>query len=294
MIMVRKQWFLIFLIGVLFSCTTDVPPGPSFDEQLEKDIATIDDYLAKNGINAIKDTTGVRYVINSVGSGEVPSATSIIYVSIKETVMSTGKVYRDFKDQYGRGQLGDPNSVFPAFQIVLPKVKKGSDVTIYSPSGYAYGGSSSSDGNLPANANIIFNVKLLDEPTQFKIDTTAIQAYITTKGITGVTKDPSGLRYVITSLGTGAKPLLSSRITFSYVGKLLKTEAIFDQSASTASAPLNSLIQGFQIGMQQLPTGSKALFYIPSALGYGPTGDSRGVIPSNSNLIFEVELVSVN
>ena len=33
MIMVRKKWFLIFLIGVLFSCTTDVPPGPSFDEQ---------------------------------------------------------------------------------------------------------------------------------------------------------------------------------------------------------------------------------------------------------------------
>jgi FKBP-type peptidyl-prolyl cis-trans isomerase len=291
--MIKNFLIASAIVGLFSTCSKDAPV-PDFNEQLKKDILAIDDYLAQNNITAIKDTTGVRYVINSVGLGEVPASTSVVYVNLIETVMSTGTVYRDFKEQYARGQLGDANSVFPAFQIVLPKVKKGSVVTIYSPSGYAYGGSSSSDGNLPANANIIFNVKLLDEPTQFKIDTTAIQAYITTKGITGVTKDPSGLRYVITSLGTGAKPLLSSRITFSYVGKLLKTEAIFDQSASTASAPLNSLIQGFQIGMQQLPTGSKALFYIPSALGYGPTGDSRGVIPSNSNLIFEVELVSVN
>lgn len=289
-----KNFFVAAAIVGLFSTCSKDAPVPDFNEQLKKDILAIDDYLAQNNITAIKDTSGVRYVINSVGPGEVPSATSVIYVSIKETVLSTGRVYRDFKDQYGRGQLGDPNSVFPAFQIVLPKIKKGSVVTIYSPSGYAYGGSSSSDGNLPANANIIFNVKLLDEPTQFKVDTTAVQAYIATKGITGVTKDPSGLRYVITSLGTGAKPSLSSRITFSYVGKLLATEAIFDQSSSPVSAPLNTLIQGFQTGMQQLPSGSKAIFYVPSSLGYGPVGDGRGVIPSNANLIFEVELVSVN
>jgi FKBP-type peptidyl-prolyl cis-trans isomerase FkpA len=291
--MKSKQWLLVLLVSVLFSCSTDTP-APNFDAQLEKDIAAIDDYLAKNNINAIKDTTGVRYVINTEGPGEKPTTTSVIYVSIKETVLSTGTVYRDFKDQYGRGQLGDANSVFPAFQVVLPKVKKGSSITIYSPSGYAYGTASSSDGNLPANANIIFNINLLDEPTQFKLDTTAIQSYITTKGITGVIKDQSGLRYVITSLGTGAKPLASSRISFNYVGKLLATEAIFDQSSSAPSAPLNSLIQGFQIGMQQLPSGSKAVFYIPSSLGYGPTGDGRGTIASNSNLIFEVELVSVN
>jgi FKBP-type peptidyl-prolyl cis-trans isomerase FkpA/FKBP-type peptidyl-prolyl cis-trans isomerase FklB len=40
--------------------------------------------------------------------------------------------------------------------------------------------------------------------------------------------------------------------------------------------------------MQQ---GGKATFYVPSALGYGPT--SSGVIIANSNLIFEVELLEV-
>lgn len=46
------------------------------------------------------------------------------------------------------------------------------------------------------------------------------------------------------------------------------------------------------VALPLLQAGSKATFYIPSSLGYGPAGTSDGKIPSNSVLIFEVELVS--
>lgn len=177
--------------------------------------------------------------------------------------MSNGNLIVDHKDRYYNLTLGDVNTVLPCFQIVLPKVKRGSITTIYSPSGYAYGNTSTTDGALPANSNMIFTVRMLDEVEQFKTDTTIIQNYAISKGVTPI-KDPSGLRYVITKLGAGAKPSSNSSIAFTYVGKFLVNEAIFDQSVNTATAQLSQLIKGFQIGMQQLPAGSKAIFYIPS------------------------------
>ena len=207
--------------------------------------------------------------------------------------MSTGDLIVDHKERFYGIALNDFNSVLTCFRIALPKVKKGSIVTIYSPSGYAYGATSTSDGALPPNSNIIFNVRMLDEIAQFTTDTTIVQNYVNSKGISAI-KDPSGLRYKITVLGTGKKPLASSSIAFNYVGKFMDNEKIFDQSIATNTALLSQLIKGFQVGMQQLPAGSKAIFYIPSGLGYGPTGDKTYTIPSNSNLIFEVELVSVN
>ena len=50
------------------------------------------------------------------------------------------------------------------------------------------------------------------------------------------------------------------------------------------------LIPGFKEGLQQLNYGDKSLLLIPSHLGYGEQG-SRGVIPPNADLIFEIEIV---
>ena len=130
---------------------------------------------------------------------------------------------------------------------------------------------------------------------QLQKDIVAIDKYLSDNSITAQA-DPSGLRYVISTLGTGSKPTLSSVLTVKYTGKLLSTGAIFDQNNAAAGtnlggAPLSGLIQGWQIGFQLLPKGSKATLYIPSGLGYGPTG-SGATIPPNSNLVFDVELIS--
>ena len=39
--------------------------------------------------------------------------------------------------------------------------------------------------------------------------------------------------------------------------------------------------------------GGKRRVYIPSNLGYGSSGSSNGVIPPNSALVFELDLVSL-
>jgi FKBP-type peptidyl-prolyl cis-trans isomerase FkpA len=297
--MIQKYSLLAFVGVLLVSCLSqDVPTGPSFEEQLKKDIVTVDAYLASNSINAVKDSSGVRYVVTKIGTGKKPKVDSVVYLSYKGTVMSNSKLFLDTKDAYAGVVLNNPNTAFACWQLILPKLTRGSTVTVYSPSGYAYGTSSSSDGTLPANSNMIFDIKIFDEAAfdkeaQFKTDTIAIEAFLTTNNITNAITDPSGLRYVITTMGTGAKPKTTSTIAFNYDGKFLTTGASFDKSTTTASSALSSLIKGFQIGMPLLPAGSKATFYIPSSLGYGPFG-SPGRIPGNSNLIFDVELVSTN
>lgn len=131
----------------------------------------------------------------------------------------------------------------------------------------------------------------LSEAEQLKKDVATIDKYLADNNITAQTDD-SGLRYVVTTAGTGIKPTVASTITVKYVGKFLDGGAIFDQSTAGVSFPLANLIKGWQIGFPLLNKGSKATLYIPSGLGYGKQG-YPGSIPSNANLIFDVELIDV-
>lgn len=124
---------------------------------------------------------------------------------------------------------------------------------------------------------------------QLGADSVAIDAYLASKNIVAL-KGPSGTRYVVTRKGSGAAPSIESTLTFSYKGMLLETGAVFDQSTSPVVYPLSQLIRGWQLVFPSLGKGSKATLYIPSSLGYGAAG-SPPVIPPDSNLIFEVELI---
>ena len=50
------------------------------------------------------------------------------------------------------------------------------------------------------------------------------------------------------------------------------------------------VIQGWDEGITYFNKRSKGTIYIPSSLGYGPSG-AGGVIPPNAVLIFDIELL---
>lgn len=137
----------------------------------------------------------------------------------------------------------------------------------------------------------------LSDAEQLQKDITIIDQWLVVNKPSAL-KDPSGLRYAITAMGTGVKPKLTNTISVKYSGKFLKTDVaaanstVFDQSSSVATLTLSQLIQGWQIGFQLLPKGSKATLYIPSGLAYGKKGMGNS-IPANANLFFDVELVDV-
>ena len=126
--------------------------------------------------------------------------------------------------------------------------------------------------------------------TQLQADIVAIDDYLASRSITAIEHE-SGLRYVITQAGTvGTTPCLEKLIAVTYSGSLLTTGVVFDSSVDPIAFQLNSLIAGWQIGFLKLNKGTKATLYIPSGLAYGANG-SPPKIPTNANLIFEVELM---
>jgi FKBP-type peptidyl-prolyl cis-trans isomerase FkpA len=131
---------------------------------------------------------------------------------------------------------------------------------------------------------------------QLEKDLKAIDDTLSRRGITAL-KEVNGVRYVVETEGTGIKPTLSNKITAKYTGRILSSGATFAPT-DTITINLYDLIIGWQTTVPLIPKGSKFTLYIPSGYGYGNV-DVRNnttnaiIIPKNSNLIFDIELLDV-
>ncbi|MBA2581777.1 MAG: FKBP-type peptidyl-prolyl cis-trans isomerase [Bacteroidetes bacterium] len=105
----------------------------------------------------------------------------------------------------------------------------------------------------------------------------------------------SGLTYKIIHEGKGIRAKAGDMVFVHYTGKLTN-DTVFDSSLFR-NQPFKfklgtgQVIKGWDEGIALLNVGDKAIFTIPSKLGYGER--NMGKIPSNSTLIFEVELLSI-
>ena len=105
----------------------------------------------------------------------------------------------------------------------------------------------------------------------------------------------SGLQYEILASGSGKSPSASDSVTVHYRGTLTDgTE--FDSShkrGQPAVFPVNRVIPGWTEALQLMKEGDKWKLTIPPQLAYGERGAGK-LIPPNSTLVFEVELIKVN
>ncbi|CAG4903712.1 FKBP-type peptidyl-prolyl cis-trans isomerase [Paraburkholderia gardini] len=122
----------------------------------------------------------------------------------------------------------------------------------------------------------------------------ASTAFIAAPAMAGTTeKLPSGVVVEHLTAGNGAQPKATDVVTVNYRGTLANgTE--FDASSKhggPASFPLNRVIPCWTEGVQKMKVGEKAKLTCPAATAYGDRG--VGTIPPNSDLTFEVELISI-
>jgi len=110
----------------------------------------------------------------------------------------------------------------------------------------------------------------------------------------GVKTTSSGLQYLVLEEGKGKSPKATDTVLVHYKGNLLDgTE--FDSSYKRnepISFPLNGVIPGWTEGVQLMKEGGKIRLFIPSNLAYGSRG-AGGVIPPDSTLVFDIELLKV-
>lgn len=105
---------------------------------------------------------------------------------------------------------------------------------------------------------------------------------------------PSGVVVMHLKQGSGPFPVAGDTVKVHYRGTLTNgTE--FDSSYKRnqpASFPLKRVIPCWTEGMQKMQPGGKARLACPAPTAYGARG-IPGIIPPNSALMFEVELLAI-
>jgi peptidylprolyl isomerase len=252
----------------------------------------------------IKKKSGLKYVEDTVGTGREAKIGDLVSIRFNAWIIkdSTENPFKDWsKDSTKAKQsIGSTQASGKPYKFLLKEesfikgsaegiagMKVGGTRTIVIPANLAYG--EKGIGPIPPNSNLKAVITLIDakEPVVANLWDVDSTKYKTTK---------DGLKYVIVKEGTGAQPDSGDIVTVNYSGYLAKDSTKFYSSVET-DEPItfklgtHMVMPGWDEGIALLKEGAKARLVIPPALGYG--NRPNRVIPPNSTLIFDIELVKV-
>ena len=234
-------------------------------------------------------TSGLQYTEVAAGSGLKPQSGDVVAVHYTGTLQD-GTV---FDSSYNHGAplrfpLG-AGRVIPGWDEGISMMSEGGQAILVIPPDLAYG-SQGAAGVIPPNATLIFDVELIDILPGAPAAPTEVDAssYITTE---------QGLQYVDLVVGNGASPMPGQLVVVHYTGWLPNGGGKFDSSIDqgepfTFNVGMGQVIAGWDLGVAGMKVGGKRHLLIPPELAYGEEG-VRGIVPPNSPLIFEVELLEL-
>src|SRR5215471_17747151 len=130
---------------------------------------------------------------------------------------------------------------------------------------------------------------------------TVLMVTITAAGQEKMTTTKSGLQYIDQKVGSGDVAMKGNTVSVHYTGWFYtegKRGMKFDSSLDRKmpfefKLGARQVIPGWDEGVEGMKVGGKRELIIPPDLGYGPRG-MPGIIPPNSTLNFEVELLKVS
>jgi FKBP-type peptidyl-prolyl cis-trans isomerase len=111
----------------------------------------------------------------------------------------------------------------------------------------------------------------------------------------------TGIKYIQIKEGNGKKPKDGQKVKILFRGTL-PDGTVFESNMDVTPAKLvvgEDMIPGWTEGLKLMSEGEKAYLWIPSKLAYGkkgfkdPDNDKVYIIPPDTDLLFEIELVSV-
>jgi peptidylprolyl isomerase len=259
-------------------------------------------FFAGCGDDVVTTESGLQYSDQKVGEGKAAEIGDLVTMHLSIwNIQDSTDLFEDWSADSSRMSqlIGSSREQNQPAKVVLGSGEfiKGSDEgivgmkpggirTIIIPSYLAYGETGA--GPVPPNTSLKLQIELLDaKPVpvveQWDYDSTKVQT------------TSSGLKYVIFEEGTGESADSNDIVSVHYSGFLTNGEK-FDSSVER-DEPLSftlgrrQVIPGWEEGISLLKKGGKAKLLIPPDLAYGER--DMGVIPPNSVLIFDVELVDV-
>jgi peptidylprolyl isomerase len=253
--------------------------------EVELDEAAMADFLTADMTTT---ASGLQYVIETEGDGATPEAGAVVQVHY-EGKLADGTI---FDSSYERNEpiafpLGQ-GLVIPGWDEGVSLLSVGSKAKLIVPPELAYG-EFGAVGVIPPNATLYFEVELVD------ILPGSPEAPMAVADSDFVTTD-SGLKYYELAAGDGATPEPGQLVAVHYTG-WLEDGTKFDSSLDWGQPfifPLGEqmVIPGWDEAVSTMKVGDQRQLVVPPELAFGETGID-GLIPPNSTLIFEVELVEI-
>ena len=133
-----------------------------------------------------------------------------------------------------------------------------------------------------------------DSPNVKQIEN--LKFFIENQGYEGINVVEKGLHYAVLEAGepNSKSPELSDTITAHFHGTLIDGMVFWSsvESNEPLTVPLSDLIEGCQKVISLMKKNDKWRVYIDPSMAYGDEG--RPGIPSNSILVFDIELLAIN
>lgn len=124
----------------------------------------------------------------------------------------------------------------------------------------------------------------------------ASQIAVIEKDYPGYTKNEDGIYYKVEKEGSGRVCGSGRNVATEYKGMLLDG-TVFDKSEGRGPLEFTTgagqMIPGYDAMVQEMKVGEKRTVILPPDMAYGDRAVG-GIIPANSFLVFEIELVSAN
>lgn len=119
-------------------------------------LISIDEYIEQNGIqNVLETSTGLKYTIDEPGSDEKPGIGAVVNVAY------TGYRTDELVFDSSPGFEGALALFIAGWQEGIPLFGRGGSGTLFIPAELAYG-SRGAGADIPPNADIIFDIQLLN------------------------------------------------------------------------------------------------------------------------------------
>lgn len=231
---------------------------------------------------------------NDLSADQVAGVTKVDSSAVDSSVSDSSAAEEVNENMFANSYGGEPleftlgmGLVIPGWEKGLLGMKVGEVRKLYVPYQMAYG-ENSLEG-IPAYSDLYFEVELVHaekpmEPDVFPKNVEALKWRDAAKG----------LKIYDEKVGSGKPTAIGSVLKTHYTGWLLSGRKF--GSSKDIGKPLSvilgngKMIKGWELGLDGMREGGIRWFRISPNMGYGASAYS--LIPSNSTLIFKVELVS--
>lgn len=279
-----------------------------------EEIRVLIEYIKENKIDVAPLQSGLYFINEVKGKGALPDTGDMCSVKLTVTLLDGLVLYSNVNSDALNIEFGKQFDT-KGFMLGLGLIRKGGKAKLIVPSQIGVGsfGNQGIDGfttlvyevellNIKPYAQILKQRKTEEERSnreRTKIGDTENIELVNYIKRNKITQKPlsSGMYYLESEKGKGKLAQKGNLVSVHY--KLFDLNGELLDSSLEKGKPLQieigkgEVIEGWDIGLQQMNVGTKATFIIPSNLAYGITGKGK-IIKPNSTLVFDVMLVSID